>query len=109
MQILEYLPLFQVQPRKIIAYPNPPPPSTRIETLDFNKANWPKLKESLNTIDWPTSFRGTSVKLYLQVAIESISEKCTMYVPPKRLNYCMICVLLQPCLYVFVKLFYLTA
>ena len=59
------------------------PPSTRIETLDFNKANWPKLKESLNTIDWPTSFCGTSVKLYLQVAIESISEKCTMYVPPK--------------------------
>ena len=60
------------------------PPSTHIETLDFNKANWPKLKESLNTIDWPTSFRGTSVKLYLQVAIESISEKCAMYVPPKR-------------------------
>ena len=59
-------------------------PSTRIETLDFNKANWPKLKESLNTIDWPTSFRGISVKLYLQVAIDSISEKCTMYVPPKR-------------------------
>ena len=59
-------------------------PSTRIETLDFTKANWPKLKESLNTIDWPTSFRGTSVKLYLQVAIDSISEKCTMYVPPKR-------------------------
>ena len=55
-----------------------------METLDFNKANWPKLKESLNTIDWPTSFRGTSVKLYLQVAIDSISEKCTMYVPPKR-------------------------
>ena len=57
--------------------------STRIETLDFNKANWPKFKESLNTIDWPTSFRETSVKLYLQVAIDSISEKCTMYVPPK--------------------------
>ena len=49
-----------------------------------NKANWPKLKESLNTIDWPTSFSGISVKLYLQVAIDSISEKCTMYVPPKR-------------------------
>ena len=59
-------------------------PSTRIETLEFNKANWPKLKESLNTIDWPTSFRGTSVKFYLQVVIETISEKCTMYVPPKR-------------------------
>ena len=59
-------------------------PSTRIETLDFNKANWPKLKESLNTIDWPTSFRGISVQLYLQVAIDSISEKSTMYVPPKR-------------------------
>ena len=60
------------------------PPSTRIEALDFNKANWPKLTESLNTIDWPTSFRRTSVKLYLQVTIETISEKCTMYVPPKQ-------------------------
>ena len=27
---------------------------------------------------------GTSVKLYRQVAIESISEKCTMYVAPKQ-------------------------
>ena len=43
------------------------PPSTRIETLDFIKLNWPKLKESLNTIDLPTSFCGTSVKLYQQL------------------------------------------
>ena len=54
-------------------------PSTHIETLDFNKANWPKLKKSLNNIDWPTSFHGTSVKLYLQVAIDSISEKCMFH------------------------------
>ena len=60
------------------------PPSTRIETLDFNKENWPKLKEPLNTIDWPTSLCGTSVNLYLHVAIDTISEKCNMYVPPKR-------------------------
>ena len=50
------------------------PPSTRIEIVDFNKSNWPKLKESLNTIDWPTTFCGTPVNLYLDVAIDTISE-----------------------------------
>ena len=59
-------------------------PSTRIEILDFNKSNWPKLKESLNTFDWPTTFCGTSVNLYLDVAIDTISEKFTMFVPLKQ-------------------------
>ena len=48
-----------------------------------NKANGQKLKESISTIGWTTSFCGTSVKLYLQVAI----EKCTMYVPPKQIRF----------------------
>ena len=60
------------------------PPSTRIEILDFNKSNWPKLKESLNTIDWPTTFCGTPVNVYIDVAIDTISEKCTMFVPQKQ-------------------------
>ena len=60
------------------------PPSTRIEILDFNKSNWPKLKESLNTIDWPTTFCGALVNLYMDVAIDTISEKCTMFVPQKQ-------------------------
>ena len=30
------------------------PSSTRIEILRFNKSNWPKFKESLNTNDWLT-------------------------------------------------------
>ena len=60
------------------------PPSTRIEILDFNKSNWPKLKESLNTIDWPTTFCGTPANVYIDVAIDTISEKCTMFVPQKQ-------------------------
>ena len=51
------------------------PPLTRIEILDFTKSNWPKLKESLNTIDWPTTFCGTLVNVYIDVAIDIISEK----------------------------------
>ena len=61
-----------------------PPPSTRIEILDFNKSNWPKLKESLNTIDWPTTFCGTPANLYIDVAIDTISDKCNMFVPQKN-------------------------
>ena len=60
------------------------PPSTRFEMLDFNKSNWPKFNESLNTIDWPTTFCGTSVNLYLYVAKDTISENCTMFVPPNK-------------------------
>ena len=52
--------------------------------MDFNKSNWPKLKESLNTIDWHTTFCGTSVNVYLDVAIDTISEKCVMCGPPKQ-------------------------
>ena len=59
-------------------------PSTCIEILDFNKSNWPKRKESLNTIDWPTTFCGTSVNLHLDVSIDTISEKCTKFVPLKQ-------------------------
>ena len=56
----------------------------------FNKTNssalknGAKLKESLNTIDWHTTFCGTSVNFYLDVAIHTISEKCTMFVPLKQ-------------------------
>ena len=60
------------------------PPSTRIEILDFNKSNWEKLKESLNTIDWLTTFCGTPVNLYIDVAIDTISEKYTRFVPQKK-------------------------
>ena len=51
------------------------PPSTCIKILDFNKSNWLKLKESLNTIDCPTTFCGTPANLYIDVAIDTISEK----------------------------------
>ena len=60
------------------------PPSTHIEILDFNKSNWPKLKESLNTIDWPTTFCGIPANVYIDVAIDTISEKCTLFVPQKQ-------------------------
>ena len=50
------------------------PPSTRIEILDFIKSNLPKLKESLNTIDWSTTFCGTPANVYIDVAIDTISE-----------------------------------
>ena len=56
------------------------PPSTCIEILE----NLPKLKESLNTIDWPTTFCGTPVNLYLDGAIDTISGKCTMFVQKKK-------------------------
>ena len=49
--------------------------STRIGILDFNKSNWPKLKESLNTIDWPTTFCGTPANVYIDVTINTISKK----------------------------------
>ena len=55
-----------------------------MEILDFNKSNWQKLKESRNTIDWPTTFCGIQVNLYLDVAIDTISEQCTMFVPQKQ-------------------------
>ena len=42
------------------------PPSTRIEILYFYKSNWPKLKESLNTIDWLTTFCGTPANVYIE-------------------------------------------
>ena len=60
------------------------PPSTRIEILDFNKSNWPKLKESLNTIDWPTTFCGTPANVYIDVAIDTISEKCTITITEQK-------------------------
>ena len=43
--------------------------STHIEILDFNKSNLPKLTQSLDTIDCPNRFCGTSVNVYLDVAI----------------------------------------
>ena len=48
------------------------------------KVKLAKLKESLNTIDWPTTFCGTHVNLYLDVTIDTVSEKCTMFVPQKQ-------------------------
>ena len=50
------------------------PPSTRIEILDFNQSYWPKPKDSINTIEWRTTFRGTSVIFSVNVAIDTISE-----------------------------------
>ena len=56
----------------------------KISRARVNKSNWPKLKESLNTIDWPTTFCGTPANLYIDVAINTINEKCTMFVPQKQ-------------------------
>ena len=58
------------------------PPSTRIEILDFNMSNWPKLKESLNNrlanyILWNT---GKCVHR-IDVAIDTISEKLFTHEP----------------------------
>ena len=54
-----------------------------VETEYFNESNWPKLKKYHNTIDWPTTFCGTLANVYIDVAIDTISEKCTMFVPQK--------------------------
>ena len=53
----------------------------------LNKSNWPKLRESLNTIDWPKTFCETPLNLYLDVAIDTISENVlslSLCVPQKQ-------------------------
>ena len=44
----------------------------------------------INTIGWPNTFRGTSVNLNLDVAIDNISEKYTMFVPINRAKKCKV-------------------
>ena len=53
------------------------------DPLNHMPENVVTLPTQNNTIVWPTTFCGTSVNLYLDVATDTISEKC-MFVPPKH-------------------------
>ena len=53
------------------------------ESLDFKKADWSDLCSSIKLVNWQERLHGCIVSDYLSVIMDTISDLCSIHVPPK--------------------------
>ena len=60
------------------------PPLSNFEKLDFNKAHWPNLSSSLQSINWHSSIIQAPTKCPTTLMCDIISRLCLKHVPLKK-------------------------
>ena len=61
----------------------PAPDLHKLDKLDLNKANWPKIKEELKKIEWKKAVKDLTLEGFNDFLQDNVSDICSKYTPAK--------------------------